>query len=398
MESLSVVIPAYNEEDGIAATLGRLLAARQGILDVGVSSVEIIVVDDGSTDRTAEIVLEHPGVKLIQQEMNGGYGRALKTGFRRSTGTLLAFLDADGTYPPEHLPAMCVEAINGGAELVIASRLAGAKTEMPLVRRFGNWFYARLLSILSGKKVTDTASGMRVFRPSLLDKLGELPDGLNLTPVMSTRSLHEDVLISEIAVPHHGRIGRSKLSVISDGSLFLHSIIFTALSYNPVRPLGLVGLLSFSVAVAIGIYFLVLRIGGVTSLERLDVLLIFIALVAAAGGASLFSLGALSNYLVSLFYDRPIRQGLFGKPLFSTPLESRFGIVGGISLLVGVALFAAALLFGLGAWSIERFWLYLTGGSMFTIFGLQLLVSWVLVSVLRSLSQGDRQARSTSRL
>ena len=113
---------------------------------------------------------------------------------------------------------------------------------MPVTRRVGNFFFANLLSILGRQKVTDSASGMRVFKREILEQIYPLPDGLNLTPVMSTRALHEGIKIVETPIPYSERVGRSKLSVIRDGHLFLQSMVWTAMSYNPVRILGLIGL------------------------------------------------------------------------------------------------------------------------------------------------------------
>jgi len=101
MSTLSVIIPALNEEDGIADIIERVLAVRPALAEVGVDDLELIVVDDGSADRTAEIAATYDDVRLIRHEVNKGYGAAIKTGFRHARGELLSFLDADGTYPPD---------------------------------------------------------------------------------------------------------------------------------------------------------------------------------------------------------------------------------------------------------------------------------------------------------
>ena len=93
---LSVVIPAYNEEDGIAEIIERVLAVRENLTEVGVDDLELIVVDDGSCDRTAEIAAEYPGVHLICQRVNRGYGAALKTGFSQARGNLLRVVIGKG--------------------------------------------------------------------------------------------------------------------------------------------------------------------------------------------------------------------------------------------------------------------------------------------------------------
>ena len=95
---------------------------------------------------------------------NGGYGAALKTGFAAARGELIGFLDADGTYPPEKFPDLCRAALAHDADIVIGSRMAGAASEMPLVRRIGNFIFANLVSLVSAQRITDSASGMRASR------------------------------------------------------------------------------------------------------------------------------------------------------------------------------------------------------------------------------------------
>ena len=111
MTTLSIVIPAFNEEDGIQSVLARVLAAQAALAAVGVSDLELIVVDDGSRDDTAERVAATPGVRLIRHRVNGGYGAALKTGFAAAVGEWIGFLDADGTYPPESFPDLVAAAL-----------------------------------------------------------------------------------------------------------------------------------------------------------------------------------------------------------------------------------------------------------------------------------------------
>ena len=125
-------------------------------------TLELIVVDDGSKDRTAQIIAATPGVRLVQHPHNRGYGAALKSGFNAATGELLGFLDADGTYPPEHLPELCKAALEG-ADIVVGSRRSGASSEMPAVRKLGNFIWSNLLTLIAGQRVMDPASGMRIF-------------------------------------------------------------------------------------------------------------------------------------------------------------------------------------------------------------------------------------------
>jgi hypothetical protein len=388
MQSLSVVIPAYNEEDGIVDIAQRVLAIGPALREVGINTLELLVVDDGSSDRTAATARQIEGVRLIQHPHNKGYGAALKTGFSHAQGELLAFLDADGTYPPEYFPQLCQAALNG-ADLVVGSRRSGASSQMPAMRRLGNLIWSNLLTLLGNQRIFDPASGMRVFKRTILNRLYPLPDGLNLTPVMSTRAVHEQIQMAEIAIPYSERLGRSKLSVVRDGTLFLQSIIWTALTYNPVHILGMLGLAAMALALLIVAGLVVTRLQGVTTLEPWGVGLLFVGMVSGFAGLSIFSLGIIFNYLVSLFYKQPVRQGLFGKPLLNQPLDHYFGWLGLASLLVGLLVGISSLVLGLNGWEIARLWLYLLGSAMLILTGIQLLIYWIVLRVLAELSQRE---------
>lgn len=396
MTTLTVVIPAYNEENGIATIINRVLAVRQDLKSANIDHLELLVVNDGSRDKTAaiaqEIAAKDPDLKVISHPKNRGYGAALKTGFAMASGELVGFLDADGTYPPEYFPQLCKAALDGG-DIVIGSRMMGSDSKMPLTRRIGNIFFAGLLSILGAQRVTDSASGMRVFKRSILERIFPLPDGLNLTPVMSTRALHENLKVIEIAIPYSERLGRSKLSVVRDGRIFLESMIWTVLSYNPVRIFGMLGLVGIILAGLVIIGLIIARASGSTVLGPWGIVALFSALVNGIVGISLFTLGATFNYLVSLFYDTPIRQGLFGKPLLKDPLELSFGWIGLVVFLLGFILAIIILALGLNGWDINRIWLYLLGSAMMTLVGVQLMLNWFLMRILGELNQRGESAQ-----
>lgn len=386
MTVLSVVIPAFNEADGIEEIAVRVLSVKNDLEEIGVEDLELLVVDDGSGDGTAEVAGRIEGVRLICHGTNKGYGAALKTGFSNANGELIGFLDADGTYPPEYFPQLCQKALNGG-ELVIGSRMSGTKSKMPVTRRLGNFFFANLLSLIGRQKVSDSASGMRVFNRNILERIYPLPDGLNLTPVMSTRAVHEGIQMVEVPIPYDERVGNSKLSVFRDGSLFLQSMIWTVLTYNPVRILGLIGLAEIMFAFAITTALIAARISGVTTLGPWGVTALYAALVFGVTGISTFALGSTFNYLVSLFYKQPIRQGLFGRPIFDPSLDHYFGWIGSGVFLVGLLLGGVSIYLGVNGWEIARLWLYLLGSAMFILIGVQLVIYWILMRVLEELSQ-----------
>ena len=389
--TLSVVIPALNEEDGIAEIIRRVQDVEPSLRTVGVEELEIIVVDDGSRDRTSEIAASFPTVRLLRHPVNRGYGAAIKTGFGNARGQLLAFLDADGTYPPEHFTALCRIALDGRADVVVGSRRSGGESQMPLVRRVGNLIWSSLVSLIGGQRVADPASGMRVLRQSVLHQLYPLPDGLNFTPVMSTRAVHEGLKVVEIPISYRERLGRSKLNVIRDGSRFLTTILWTTMEYNPVRVLGMIGLAALGIAALIGVAIIALRLQGITQLGPWGIFGLFGALVLAVTGVSIFSLGSTFNYLVSLFHGTRIREGLFGKPLFEPSLDRHFGWLGLIAGAGGVGLAVTSLVLSLSGWDIAHLWLWLVVSALLCLVGLQLVVSWVLMRVLEKLSERDSQ-------
>jgi glycosyltransferase involved in cell wall biosynthesis len=396
----SVIIPALNEEAGIAVIIERVLAQQAALGTVGVTSLEVIVVDDGSRDGTAAVVeryVEPNGagpvvVRLVKHPENRGYGAAIKTGLALAEGELISFLDADGTYPPEFFPQLCGPAL-AGADLVIGSRMSGAASEMPLMRKVGNVMFAGLVTLLGDRRVRDSASGMRVIRREKLPLLYPLPNGLNFTPIMSMRAIHEGLHLVEVPIPYRERIGQSKLSVVRDGLRYTISILWTALSYNPVRILGTLGLAGIGAALLVGVGLVAARLQGVTTLTPGAVAAIFAALVLGVGGVSLFSLGATFNYLVALFRKSPVRMGLFGRPIFNPPLDRHFGWLGLTVGVIGGILAGVTLALGMRGWEMGRLWLYLVGSALLMLVGLQLVISWVLMRTLEELSEREMRTQ-----
>jgi glycosyltransferase involved in cell wall biosynthesis len=400
MSTLSVVIPAYNEEDGIANIIERVLKVRPEVKQTGVDDIELIVVDDGSKDRTAEIVRDFAqrdvGVRLIQHARNRNYGGALKTGFHHARGDLLAFLDADGTYPPEYFPKMCQAALSG-ADMVVGTRMVGEQNDSPRIRQIGNFMFARLVSLIGATRVTDVASGMRVFKRDVLDRLYPLPDGLNFTPAMSTRAIHEGIQLAEVPIPHGERLGHSKLGVLRDGWRFLSAIVWTALTYNPARIFGGIGLAGMLLALIVAGVLAALRASGVAFLDAWGVFVLHTAVVFGVAGVSVFTLGMTFNYLVSLFHRRPVRQSIFRKPLFARPLDRQFWWIGASAVGIGIGLGMFSLIMSAVSWPIERLWFWLLISAMCIVIGVQLMISWFVMRTLEELSQRDGKTESDLR-
>lgn len=377
---LSIVLPAYNEERGIADILDRVLAQLPALAASGATEVEIIVVDDGSRDGTAAEVGRYPSVKLVRHSTNYGYGAALKTGFGEARGEWLAFLDADGTYPPEAFPGLFELALGEAADIVIGSRMLGRESEMPLVRRVGNTVFAALLSIVGARRISDSASGMRVFRRSILPDVYPLPDGLDFTPAMSTRAIHEGLKMIEAPIVYRERVGASKLNPVSDGLRFLRSIVWTATLYNPLGTFGALGLLMLALAVLLGLPPTLYYIQN-HSLQEDMIYRLFAVLILSVGGANLLVFGLTCMALIGLL---PSRRRAPRMPL--RRWRGTLAWVGALMVVGGIALMTPAGLERLRTGAITSHWSYFAAGGTMILTGLQLATWFLLISIMGELT------------
>jgi len=200
--------------------------------------------------------------------------------------------------------------------------------------------------------------------------------------------------VIEVPIPYQERVGRSKLNIFRDGMRFLETMVWTAMTYNPVRILGFLGLTGMGLAMLVGLTLAGLRINGITSLGPLGTYAVFAAVVSGTAGASVFALGASFNYLVSLFHRRPIRQGLFKHPLLHVPIEKVFLPAGLGATMLGFVASLISLGLSFRGWSVERLWLYLSASGLLMLAGIQLSLSWLEMSVLRELSHRDDAEKS----
>ena len=191
--------------------------------------METIVVDDGSTDGTAAILSSAAqadrSIVIITNEKTRGYGASLKRGFQAAKGDLIAFLDMDDTYDPRLLVRFA-EIIHSGSVGIVSGDRLSLKTEMPLIRKIGNRFFVITIQTLFGRQVLDCCSGMRMFHSKYRDEFCSLPtDELNFSLAMTLQCLSNGIEVREIPIEYAERIGDSKLKVVSDGILFMTSIL-----------------------------------------------------------------------------------------------------------------------------------------------------------------------------
>jgi len=237
MEPVSVVVPAYNE----AAAVGSTLEQVQAVMAEAELEGEIIVVDDGSTDGTADEVARHPTVHLIRHPYNKGYGAALKTGIRQACHNIIVILDADGTYPCVMIPRLAAEI--GPYDMAVGAR-TGKEVHVPLVRRPAKWALKWLASYLSGMKIPDLNSGMRAFKRDVVMRFFRLlPSSFSFTTSLTLALLTNDYNVVHIPVDYYHRTGHSKIRPIRDTISFFSLVVRVVLSFQPLRvfvPLALV--------------------------------------------------------------------------------------------------------------------------------------------------------------
>jgi glycosyltransferase involved in cell wall biosynthesis len=382
--SLSIVIPAYNEEDSIAAIIERTLAARSAICEgAGLSAVEVIVVSDGSSDRTSEIAARYGEIQLISYAKNRGYGAAIKTGFASSSGDYLAFLDADGTCDPLFFTELCKALEAEGADVAIGARL-GPESEMPAIRRLGNRLYALMISLWGGTRITDSASGMRVLRRSSLPRIYPLPDGMHFTPAMSSIAIFDSrVKIVEIPMRYSERVGESKLHVLKDGLRFLRVIVDTALSYRPLRFFGVLGAILLLAAAAYGVFPVLYYLTNRRLEEWMIYRLVAIA-VALTTGMTLIAVGVLSQQTVSVIHDDFAEPGAIRRFLNRTLLR-RFVPVGTLLGLAGIALNARSVVEYATTGQVTAHWVYVLTGGLLVTLGISFMAFGVMARILNIL-------------
>jgi glycosyltransferase involved in cell wall biosynthesis len=237
---LTVIIPCYNEEAAIIDTLAKVeVALRQLQLPAG---VEILAINDGSVDETGARLIEararNPAVRVLEREKNRGYGAAIKYGLRRARGRLVAILDADGTYPVDRLPELVDRVRDEDVDMVIGARTSDDVT-YPFARKIPKWFFRGYSEWLSGSRIPDFNSGLRVFRRQMaLRFINYLPDGFSLTATITLASLINGCELRFVPINYYARTGKSKIQPIRDTLRFAQLLLRTGMYFSPLRLLS----------------------------------------------------------------------------------------------------------------------------------------------------------------
>ena len=281
----SLIIPAYDEEEALPHVLDEVM----GMVD------EVIVVDDGSTDGTSSCARKD-GITVYQHDVNRGKVAAIRTGVGHAMGDIVVLMDADHTYPAEHIPQM-LASIEQGADLVLGSRFMGRSKAMPFLNRVGNRIFSFIISYVGATTITDGQTGYRAFRREMFEKLDVKATGLEWETKMTVRAQKLGYTIKEIPITYRPRIGKSKLNPLRDGlhmfialaSIFVRETSLLAGSIIlPSALLGLIGLVFGLISLYEKFTYLTLRHEYFPLIATLFILL----------SIQLFSLGFLLDHLI----------------------------------------------------------------------------------------------------
>jgi glycosyltransferase involved in cell wall biosynthesis len=290
-KNVSIIIPAYNEE----------LAIRSGVSEVYQVLhqhdyvVEVVVVDDGSSDGTARGA-KAAGARTIRHRSNRGYGASLKTGIAAATYDIIGIIDADGTYPVKYLPELLAELEH--ADMAVGAR-TGQNVHIPLVRRPAKWVLKHLANYVADTNIPDLNSGLRVFRRNVaMQYFHILPNQFSFTTTITLAMLCDNYSVSYLPIDYHKRQGRSKI-VPWDAGSFAILILRAAMLFRPLRvflPLALL-CLSYGLVKMTRDIFHDPNISASAILALLSSLLI--VLIGMLGDAIATRLGRLNQHLVA---------------------------------------------------------------------------------------------------
>jgi glycosyltransferase involved in cell wall biosynthesis len=220
---VTVIIPAYNEEQGLLKVISQLKSVNNGY--------EIVVVDDGSTDNTYNLAVG-AGVKVIRHPYNKGYGAALKTGIRNANGDIVLLMDADGQHQPKDIENIL--SYIGEYDMVVGARTKNSKVS--LLRRPGKKILSIVANYLAGMKIPDLNSGFRAIKKNVaMEFMHILPNTFSFTTTITLSCILSGYSVRYVPIHAPERIGTSKIKPFKDGLNFIILIIRTVVLFNPLK-------------------------------------------------------------------------------------------------------------------------------------------------------------------
>jgi glycosyltransferase involved in cell wall biosynthesis len=288
---VSIVIPVYNEEVAILETIERI---RKTMHDSGFENYELIVVNDGSTDKTGER-LEDVDAYVINHELNRGYGASLKSGIRAARGDIIVIVDTDGTYPIERIPDLVLNMSDH--DMVVGARTSN-NVHISLLRRFLKFILQRIASYIIARHIPDLNSGFRAFRRDVSMKyFNIIPPGFSFTSTLTMAMLVDGYQVKFVPIEYFPRLGRSKIKPIRDTGSFFTTIIRTCLYFSPLRVFVPLGGFFLGLAILKLIYDIVYQPLGRFVISQTVLLLSIVAV-------QIFILGLIADLIVRRTSDR----------------------------------------------------------------------------------------------
>ncbi len=281
-EKISIIIPAYNEEGKIGDVINK-------VYEVMGRECEVIVVDDGSDDRTAETA-EETGCKVIRHPYNIGNGAAVKTGIRNASGDIVVLMDADGQHKPEDIPLLLAEIDK--YDMIVGTR--SSKSETYIHRRIANIIYNHLASYIVNRSIPDLTSGFRAIRIKYLKKfLYLLPNTFSYPSTITLSFMKAGYAVDYKPIKALKRVGKSKISLFRDGIRFFLIIFRIATFFSPMKIFIPASMMLFMSGFGYYLYTL-FTVHRFTNM----------ALLLMVAGVMLFLLGLVSEQIAQLRYDR----------------------------------------------------------------------------------------------
>lgn len=248
MKNLSVVIPVYNEEKSVAQTLNQI---KEELANLKIES-EIIVINDGSKDKSQEILKNINYIKLINHRVNKGYGAALKTGIKNSKYDWILIIDADGTYPVHSIPKFLEK--TDKYDLITGQRDT-PNSAIPFKRKHAKKFLNKFASYLAGKEIPDLNSGLRLFKKEIVLKYwGLFPDRFSFTSTLTMICLTHGYETKFIPIDYYKRQGQSSIKS-TDFFNFLKLVAKLSLFFKPIKVFAPLSLFILSIALLLVIIY-----------------------------------------------------------------------------------------------------------------------------------------------
>ena len=227
---ISIIVPAYNEAISILETINNIHSVCQ---QSSILVYEIIVINDGSTDQTAQL-LSQTNVTVIQHPHNIGYGRSLKDGIRAAQYDVIVITDADGTYPFDQVPYLLNE-YQKGFDMVVGAR-TGKYYQESTIKSFLRKLLRFIVEFSAERKIPDINSGLRVFSKKKVETImGRLCNTFSFTTTMTLGFMMSGFFVSYIEIPYHKRNGKTKVKLLSDSAKTIQYILQAINYYNPLK-------------------------------------------------------------------------------------------------------------------------------------------------------------------